>query len=134
MNTGDNRMVLTQWGVDNREIGSLAINNVPYLPEPKTVTRRTAAGRVYSAVIAGNLTITGVDSIGQIWAWGKLPEVEVTKGVLEVIDQHTGEVRVSQNVTAPVWLFRSGDMVYSPVLDKDDVITFVVSRYRFMHR
>jgi hypothetical protein len=33
-----------------------------------------------------------------------------------------------------VWLFRSGDMVYSPVLDKDDVITFVVSRYRFMHR
>ena len=134
ISTDYNRYRFSQWSIDNRLLASLEIHDAPFLPEPKRVTRRDGAGRTYQSLLGGNVSVTGLDTLGQIWIWGRAPQAKLTEGVLEVIDPVTGGIRVSQRTTTPVWLLRSGAMAYTPTTDDDGFMTFVVSRYRIVRR
>jgi hypothetical protein len=134
VNAGYHRYALTQWSIDGRLLGSLQIDDTPFLPEPTLITQRASSGRVVQAEMGGDVVLTGVDTLGQVWAWGKAPGTTRTQGVLEIVDPRTGEVRVSQKVPAPISLLRGGALAYSATIDDDGFKTFVVSTYRIVRR
>ena len=129
-----NRYALTQWSIDGRLLASLEIEDTPFLPEPTIVTHRAPSGRTFQIETGGEVVITGVDTLGQVWAYGKAPGAKLGDGILEILDPRTGEVLVSQKMRSPVSLLRSGDLAFTGVSDSDGFITVTVSKYRVIRR
>ena len=128
------RYFFSQWSVDGQPLGSLEIFDAPYLTGPKPVTRRSASGVTYQDHEGGTVRVTGIDSTGQLWIWGRASAAKPMEGLLEVVDPRSGEIRVSQRMTAPVWLLSGGNLVYSWTTDGDGFMSAVVSKYRLVRR
>ena len=128
------RYSFSQWSIDGRHLGAVEIDDTPFLPEPKPVTRRSTRGVPFETREGGVALVNGIDTTGLVWVWARGPGLKPEDALLEVIDPQTGEIHVSQKATKPVRLLPRGDLAYSWTTDDDGFMTAIVSTYRFVRR
>ncbi len=129
-----------QWSLNNKHLSRLEIVNVPFLPTPTSVVLPSGRGVAQSNV--GAAALIGVDTVGQLWVFGRTSgDVAQLRraatpigngGLLEIVDAHSGTIKSSQRVGFPLALLARGDLAYSPNMDSDMFFTISIWRYRFV--